>query len=127
MGFFHPLQLLQTLSGSELQLHKESSSKRSESSKLKRSTSSQSSIAAATSPPPSPPERLPVPATFKQRKNRGVIKPYLDPQPLGHSPLIDTFQPQTTSLLNLVDENFTLSVPHYCPYLYGHILIHHLH
>lgn len=39
-GFFQPRQLLQTLSGSELQLHNESSSNRSESSKLNRSHSS---------------------------------------------------------------------------------------
>lgn len=37
--FFHPRQLLQRLSGSEVQLHKESSSNRSESSKLNRSMS----------------------------------------------------------------------------------------
>uniref|UniRef100_A0A182NC37 Uncharacterized protein n=1 Tax=Anopheles dirus TaxID=7168 RepID=A0A182NC37_9DIPT len=39
-GFFQPRQLLHTLSGSELQLHSESSSNRSESSKLNRSISS---------------------------------------------------------------------------------------
>lgn len=40
IGRFHPRQLLHKLSGSELQLHNESSSKRSESSKLNRSHSS---------------------------------------------------------------------------------------
>lgn len=40
VGRFQPLQLLHKLSGSELQLHSESSSKRSESSKLNRSHSS---------------------------------------------------------------------------------------
>lgn len=40
IGRFQPRQLLHKLSGSELQLHNESSSKRSESSKLKRSHSS---------------------------------------------------------------------------------------
>lgn len=59
VGLFQPRQLLHRLSGSELQLHKESSSKRSESSKLKRPPSSQSRIApssstAATVPPPAP-------------------------------------------------------------------------
>lgn len=39
-GFFQPRQLLHNDSGSELQLQRESSSKRSESSKLKRSISS---------------------------------------------------------------------------------------
>jgi hypothetical protein len=65
-GFFQPLQLLQRLSGSELQLQSESSSKRSESSKLNLSPSSHSSIAAATSPPP-PPGRFPAAASFEQR------------------------------------------------------------
>lgn len=40
VGRFQPRQLLHKLSGSELQLHNESSSKRSESSKLNRSHSS---------------------------------------------------------------------------------------
>lgn len=62
IGFFHPLQLLQTLSGSELQLHSESSSKRSESSKLNRSPSSQSSMAGATTSPPPPAAPAPPPA-----------------------------------------------------------------
>lgn len=48
-GLLHPRQLLHRLSGSELQLHKESSSKRSESSKLKWSPSSQSSKGDPTS------------------------------------------------------------------------------
>lgn len=40
LGLFHPRQLLHRLSGSELQLHRESSSNLSESSKLNRSHSS---------------------------------------------------------------------------------------
>lgn len=62
-GFFQPLQLLHTLSGSELQLHRESSSNLSESSKLNLSPSSHSSIAEATSPFP-PPGRFPAAASF---------------------------------------------------------------
>lgn len=82
-GFFHPLQLLHRLSGSELQLQRESSSKRSESSKLNRSPSSHSSIAAATSfPPPSPPPgRLARPATFDKPNGCGFVH-NLDPQPV---------------------------------------------
>ncbi|KAJ3641299.1 hypothetical protein Zmor_027811 [Zophobas morio] len=70
-GFFHPRQLLHTLSGSELQLHSESSSNRSESSKLNLSPSSHSSIAAATSPPPPPPPgRFPAAASFDRGRSR---------------------------------------------------------
>lgn len=67
-GFFHPLQLLQRLSGSELQLHNESSSNLSESSKLNLSPSlsPQSSIAVGTSLPP-PARFPPAAASFKQR------------------------------------------------------------
>lgn len=67
-GFFHPLQLLQRLSGSELQLHNESSSNLSESSKLNLSPSRspQSSDAAGTSLPP-PARFPPAAASFKQR------------------------------------------------------------
>lgn len=49
MGRFQPRQLLHRLSGSELQLHNESSSNRSESSKVNRSHSSFHSCAATTS------------------------------------------------------------------------------
>lgn len=49
MGRFQPRQLLHKLSGSELQLHNESSSNRSESSKVNRSHSSFHSCATTTS------------------------------------------------------------------------------
>lgn len=54
IGFFQPRQLLHTLSGSELQLHNESSSKWSESSKLNLSISSLFHSLAAFAPPPPP-------------------------------------------------------------------------
>lgn len=53
VGFFQPRQLLHSDSASELQLHKESSSKRMESSKLKRSISS--GFHSLPPPPPPPP------------------------------------------------------------------------
>lgn len=86
-GFFHPRQLLQRLSGSELQLQRESSSNLSESSKLKRSPSSQSSIAAATSPLPG--KLLPTaPATFVgiERKDQPPENSTLTHNPEGQSP-----------------------------------------
>lgn len=65
-GFFQPRQLLHSDSGSELQLQRESSSKRMESSKLKRSISSGfHSLAAApaaslpAAPAPAPPPAAP--------------------------------------------------------------------
>jgi len=65
-GFFQPRQLLHSDSGSELQLHRESSSKRMESSELKRSISSGfHSLAAAPAPsrpaPPPPAPSAPAP------------------------------------------------------------------
>lgn len=53
VGFFQPRQLLHNDSASELQLHKESSSKRMESSKLNRSISS--GFHSLPPPPPPPP------------------------------------------------------------------------
>lgn len=61
-GRFHPRQLLHRLSGSELQLHRESSSNRSESSKLKWSASSQSSRGDPTSTGAA--DRPPLPLLF---------------------------------------------------------------
>lgn len=55
VGFFQPRQLLHNDSASELQLHKESSSKRMESSKLKRSISSGFHSLPPPPPPPPPP------------------------------------------------------------------------
>lgn len=52
VGFFQPRQLLHILSGSELQVQIESSSKRSESSKLKHSSLPPSAAAATTTAPP---------------------------------------------------------------------------
>lgn len=85
-GFFQPLQLLHKLSGSELQLHKESSSNLSESSKLKRPPSSQSRIAPSSSPPPPPPERSPDAATFKTKTGfqlSSLCIPFLQAQNQG--------------------------------------------
>ncbi|KYM84031.1 hypothetical protein ALC53_05587 [Atta colombica] len=81
----HPLQLLQSDSGSLLKLHSESSSKRSESSKEKL-------LPPARPPPPPPPPPLPedrarLPASFNYRANQHtrkyerVLDGYLPPCP----------------------------------------------